>query len=90
MNAPAPGLALLLDTFAGISATSAQDVAVGLPANASAKTCDDGWTCNRGCREDAGACLPINPPANAHLDHPGNGRDCGGPYLKQQDECALQ
>ena len=45
----------------------AQAGSVELPENARAKSYGSGWECERGYREDNGACTAVRVPANAYL-----------------------
>jgi hypothetical protein len=68
----APLIAALVCGFAG--AGSVQAASGGLPANASAKSYGDGWTCDRGFRATGGACQPIEVPENALATQTSYGR----------------
>lgn len=60
-----------LRVLSGVASTEAG--AAGVPENASAKAYGDGRVCNRGFRQDSGACLVIAVPANA----PATKTSCG-------------
>ena len=73
-GAPLLGVLLLALIWGFPGAASGQSTAAGLPANASAKSYGDGWTCDRGYRAERGACQPIEVPANALATQTSYGR----------------
>ena len=66
-----------------------QGGSVELPENARAKSYGSGWECERGYREDNGACIAVIVAENAHLDSSGNDWECNRSYRKKQGKCAL-
>ena len=81
---------VLLALLAAVhSLVFAQAGSVELPENARAKSYGSGWECERGYREDNGACVVVDVVENAHLDSSGNDWECNRPYRKRQGNCAL-
>jgi hypothetical protein len=59
----------------------AQGGSVEMPENARAKSYGGGWECDRGYREDNGACAAIKVPANAYLNSSGDRWTCDRAHL---------
>ncbi len=67
----------------------AQSIAAEVPPNAQARSYGSGWECDLGYREDQGACVAIQIPANAYPTGRsyGDGWDCAHGYRRQASAC---
>ena len=81
---------VLLALLAAVhSLVFAQAGSVELPENARAKSYGSGWECERGYREDNGACAAIGVPPNAYLSFPGDTWKCDRGYRTVKEACVV-
>src|SRR5262245_54053805 len=78
-----PMLQATLLATAVMTATPAAQRAI--PANGHATA--DGWECDRGFRQAAGACEAVRVPANAQIDTAGHGWECNRGFKQVGTAC---